>query len=447
MIIPSTMGDPTQSLPETYLNPRTLPLSMKGMVIGAGAAGLVTSRLLAEHGLGVELYERNPDVYTHFTGELTGKPALEFFDGDAIDNRLTNARIVSLDSGREIDVSTNLSLLSADRLKLSLLEQAEAAGVKTHFGSPVREVRKRSNALLPGSRVAKGLQGGDIAVVVGEDRRRCDLVVGCDGGNSMVARDHFPDPGLKLLKAIRFKLRGAHGLDVTTAYFFIGKDVGLGYLWCYPRTDRDLNVGIGSIDKGPLTPLLEKFISGRFNGLGKRKIGGGHELRIIARGGDSIPYTGLRRSIAIRDMALVGNSAGQVSSLLGGGLEASFQGARTLVDSIHGDYEFDPDQYVRSYLETYPRIQRSARLIAPLLAVNASGNLFSHMERFMEFIGGENIKQVVADGTVKRSISKMILRHPLQALQIIRDHRRGRRILRTLHSSFDPSLSKESDRS
>lgn len=393
---------------------------MKVLVIGAGAAGLLTSRMLANQGQTVSLFETNPDVYTHFTGELTGRSSLDHIDNDCIDNQLKRCRVISLDTGKELDVPADLFLISADRFKLSLSEQATGSGVHIHFNSHVKEVKKRSSSALPGSERRDQLQGGGLAALIGEDRFRCDLVVGSDGASSSVARDFFPDPSFKTLKAIRFKIRGDHQFDVDVAHFFIGTEIGLGYLWCYPRTEQDINVGIGSIDQGPLTPILERFIKQRF---------GDRHYRIISRGGESIPYTGLRMTIADRDIALVGNAAGQVSSLLGGGLEATCKGAESLIRAIPEGHEFDPVLYREDYLSTYPRIQRSARIVPPLLRINAAGRLFSHIEELMGIIDEEEVMEFVGDGKTNRAVAKMAIRHPLLSLRLLRDHSRGKKVL------------------
>lgn len=395
---------------------------MKVSVIGAGAAGLLTAFHLGELGHSVTLFESNPDVYTHFTGELTGGAALEVIPGECIDARFSRSRIISLDSGKEIDVPGEMVLISADRFKLAMLEKVEGAGVRVRYDSQVTGVKTRWASHGSGPEPGPLHRGDDLAVLVGNEHHHCDLIVGADGSGSLVGRECFPDPGFRILKAIRFKIRGRHTFDPDTAYFFIGSEVGLGYLWCYPRTARDVNIGVGSIHGAPLLPILERFIERGFEG---------RDYRIIARGGDQIPYTGLRRVIADRDVALVGNAAGQVSCLLGGGMEASVEGVRSLVRAASGGFEFDPVLYRNDYCERYPRVQRAARIVPPMLRIHAAGRIFDHLDAFMGIVHHEDITGFVSEGNVARSASRMALMHPLLSLRLLVDYLRGGRIMGT----------------
>ena len=410
---------------------------MRGLVIGAGVGGLFTSRALAEKGVDVKLFETNRDVFTHFTGELTGKQAIDLVGTDAVDNRLTLSKVISLDTGKEITIPVDLFLLSADRLKLSLQEMCESAGVKIHFGSRVRNVRireggqgyddmKRAMGRIDGTTrgipVVKGSKGGSgehgVALSVSGVKHLGDLVVGCDGVNSLVARELFPDENYRTLKAIRYKIRGRHDFDVDTAHFFFGRDAGVGYIWCYPRSERDLNIGAGSVESMHLMRLMTAFIE---------RQRGWREWKIIARGGDSLPYTGLRSQFARKEAALVGNAAGQVSSLLGGGVESTLQGANCLVKAVDLEQGFSPDDYRDSYISAYPRVVRSAKIVSPILKIHRSGRMFDHMERIMDLIGPDEVLDVVGEGKLRRSMGRFLLRHPLLSLGIFKSYLKGTR--------------------
>ena len=154
---------------------------------------------------------------------------------------------------------------------------------------------------------------------------------------------------------------------------------------------------------------------------------GRREWKIIARGGDTLPYTGLRSNFASKEAALVGNAAGQVSSLLGGGVEGTLMGARCLIEAMDIEKGFSPEVYRERYLTTYPRVQRSGKVISPILKINRSGKMFDHMERLMDLIGPEDIVDIVGEGKLRRSLQKFILRHPLFSLSVFMSYMKGNR--------------------
>ncbi|MCK4613547.1 MAG: NAD(P)/FAD-dependent oxidoreductase [Thermoplasmata archaeon] len=373
---------------------------MKGLVIGAGIGGLLSSELLAKRGLDITLFEMNRGVTQHFTGELTGASTTKIVGEDCVDNRFSKGMVVSLDSKNEVGVPMDLFLLNADRIKLTLLERAEAEGVTVKFGTRVQRVMK-GNAVLARNESVQG-----------------DLIVGAEGVTSCTAKEHFPDPNYRTLRAIRYKIEGRHGLENDTAHFYIGKRLGMGYLWLYPRSEREFNLGAGSIDKRDLIPILNDFM---------KSFPGSENWRIASKGGDLIPYSGLRRAFARPGMALVGNAAGQVSCLLGGGVESTLQGAISLAKAVDKEGVMDPSQYMEEFNASYPRVSRGARLVPPILKLYSTGRLFRHIEKSMEIVSEKDVIDFVSEGRYLRPVLKALFLHPIFSAGIFRSYLRVRK--------------------
>ena len=374
---------------------------MKGLIIGAGIGGLLTSELLARKGLDITVFEMNRDVTHHFTGELTGEPTVKIVGMECVDTRFSFSKVISLASKRGLKVPTNLYLLNAERMKNSLFEKAKAEGVEFRFDELVREVK---------------MDEGKTIIRTKRREERGDILIGADGVASVTARAHFLDPNYGTLRAIRYKVRGKHGLDTDTAYFYVGEEVGMGYIWLYPRTEKEFNLGGGSIDKPNLFEILGHFI---------KRFPGSEGWEILTKGGDLIPYTGLRKEIANRALALVGNAAGQVSSLLGGGVESTLQGALVLSNSVD-DSGINPQDYINSFNENYPRVARAARLVPPIMKVYETGHLFEYLESALGIVSPEDVFNFVSEGKYNLPALKALMLHPVFSAKLARTYLRVR---------------------
>lgn len=151
------------------------------------------------------------------------------------------------------------------------------------------------------------------------------IVVGADGSSSTVARTAgFDITGYKTLASFRYKYRNAK-VDENEALFILSRDIGRGYLWVYPRGGSQVNVGVGGIDALKATNFFKKYVKDT------KEL---KESQIYHRGGNLIPYSGLLPQIVKGNTALVGDSAGQVNSLLGGGIGSSLHAAKFLSNYI-----------------------------------------------------------------------------------------------------------------
>ncbi|MFX1263074.1 MAG: NAD(P)/FAD-dependent oxidoreductase, partial [Promethearchaeota archaeon] len=213
------------------------------IIAGTGPAGLITADRAAAKGLKTLALEKRKKVTASLMGELVTDNALKLLrvkpDSEYVGNKYTQIIGESLDTGGKIVVGKGLLgnsyLLDEDKCQDLMRERAEADGAEFRYNARVKSVVKEGNQVV-------GVKYNE------ELEERAGLTVGADGSFSRVSETAgFTHPKWLLSYGIRWKLEGCKGVDPETAYFFVARDVGLGYLWLYPRSETEVNLGIGRV--------------------------------------------------------------------------------------------------------------------------------------------------------------------------------------------------------
>ncbi|TFG06633.1 NAD(P)/FAD-dependent oxidoreductase [Candidatus Thorarchaeota archaeon] len=325
------------------------------LIAGTGPAGLMTAERAAEYGLKPLILERRKTVTDSLMGELVTTNALKLLrvkpDSEYIGNKYKAIVGESLDTGAKISVGEGLLgdsyLLDEDRCQELMRDRAEANGAEFRFKSRVNSVVKEGTQVV-------GVKYNE------SEEARANLVVGADGSFSRVSGTAgFVHPKWLLSYGIRWKLENCKDIDAGTAYFYVGKDVGLGYLWLYPRSESEVNLGIGRVPSSkenweklpPLLDVLKKY---------KKTLPGLKDSKIAAQNGGVVPCAGLIPRFADAGIALVGNAAGQVSSIVGGGVTTCLHAGTVLAK--HAKRAVDENDFSRSSLMKYEKEYRRSKL-------------------------------------------------------------------------------------
>jgi len=383
-------------------------------IVGTGPGGLQSAVLLSENGVHPLVLEKRKKVTDSFCGEFVGKKVLELakIPEEIVTNKITRTRVINLDTDRYIDIPEKTTgeayLLDENKFQIFLKEVAESNGAEFRFTERAISVIKK-DGFVTGVETAKATYNTPITV-------------GADGAGSTIASTaQFPLSDFKAMPSFRFKLENCKGLDANCAHFYLGRKIGLGYLWLYPRSEKECNVGIGSPFPSEMGLVLRKFIEE------KTELS---SAKIIDRNGDRIPYTGLLPKFIDNGVVLVGNAAGQVSNLLGGGVETTLTGAtlasHVLINALESQ-DFSLNQlagYEKDYRSssTGKRVQSSAKYLSSIIKFSKKRDVFDYLDDIFSFVDAEKItKTVYGDFSISFVLS-LLVKHPKFVLKLLKDY-------------------------
>jgi digeranylgeranylglycerophospholipid reductase len=325
------------------------------IIAGTGPAGLMTAEKTASYGLKTLVLEKRQGVTDSLMGELVTDKALSFLrvkpDSEYIGNKYTSIVGESLDTGSNIVVDRTLLgnsyLLDEDLCQELMRDRALSDGAEFRYKARVNSVVKEDNSVV-------GVKYNQ------NEEERANLTVGADGSFSRVSETAgFKHPKWLLSYGYRFKLTNCKNVDPNVAYFYVGKDVGLGYLWLYPRSETEVNLGIGRVPSSktnwhalpPMQDVLRKYM---------KEHPETQNAKIAAVNGGVVPCAGIIPRFTDAGVALCGNSAGQVSSIVGGGVTTCFHAGQVLAK--HAKRMVDSGDFSKKSVSEYEKEYRKSKL-------------------------------------------------------------------------------------
>lgn len=339
-------------------------MSFDVAIVGAGPAGLIAAERASHYGLKVVLLEKHAAVTDSLMGELVTDKALRLLhiqpDSECVGNKFSRIVGESLDTGASIAVDRRLLgssyLLDEDRVQALLWNRATTNGAEV-------KLQARGDSVINEENQVVGVRYNQNQEV------RASLTVGADGSFSRVsATAGFTHPKWLLSYGYRFKVAGCRIDDPDTAYFYVGRDVGLGYLWLYPRSRTETNLGIGRVPSSkdkwntlpPMKDVIQKYMKDHL----------GPSARIVDTNGGVVPCAGLIPRFTGPGVALCGNSAGQVSSIVGGGVTTCLHAGSLL--ARHAKRMAEEDDFSAQSTSLYEKEYRKTK-IAHSIQTTATG--------------------------------------------------------------------------
>ncbi|MBC8492548.1 MAG: geranylgeranyl reductase family protein [Chloroflexi bacterium] len=273
------------------------------VVVGAGPAGSTAARRCTLLGLKTLLIEKTTLPRYKACGGGVPTPALSYLDfpldPDLIEGELFGVRVRY---GRHfVDVRRPYRLgicTSRDKFDAFLTLKAVEAGVELHDEERVTSVEN----------------SGSHAVVQCNNRTyQARIVIGADGAYSVVAkkvRPPFKREGVGIACDVNLPTHEISVDDPQLAVFDFGA-IRHGYGWIFPREEY-IGVGIGARASKLSDPRksLRQFLSGL-----------GVERDDIKSHWHALPAGGYQRKTIAGRVMLVGDAAGYVDPLFGGGIE------------------------------------------------------------------------------------------------------------------------------
>jgi geranylgeranyl reductase family protein len=292
------------------------------VVVGAGTAGCYAAATAAREGLDTVIVERKS---AEEAGHIACGDALK--GADAFPDAIGKSRIepaftnTDVDHGRfeipqhdtvlEIPVPGELAVIDRSEYGRRLINGAEAAGAEIHYDTVVADVRQ--NGRIQGVR---GKRRGDVV--------EYDAEVVLDGAGALSILQNKADFGetsfdtnvsySQFCSAYREVLDVPEPVPWDDALVFKPTDRAAGYLWYFPRTDTEINAGLGfqMIDEPmQLVSALRHDLEARpeFDG-----------ARVTDKLGAALPTRRPYDSAVAPGFLAAGDAAGHVNPTTGGGI-------------------------------------------------------------------------------------------------------------------------------
>lgn len=263
------------------------------MVVGGGPAGAVTARTAAHAGAKVLVLERSPHRPPRCTG-LVGPKLLNLLSvPPRFVLRELRALRVHAPSGRSVEIrAAEPKGYVLDRSGLDRWLLAGAAEAGARVAAPVAAV---------------GVSGGVLHTTAGPVG--FDLLVGADGAESGVRRWAGLPPPAEVLAGVQAVVNPVPAAEDDAVEVHLGHGVAPGgFAWVVPAEDGLLRVGLLTTSRREAAALLARFLALRYP-----------QAPVIRRESGLVPIGAPARTATGR-VVLVGDAAGQVKPLTGGGI-------------------------------------------------------------------------------------------------------------------------------
>ena len=322
------------------------------VIIGGSFAGLACARTAALRGLKVAVLDEKsePGARVRTTGILV-KEATE--DCDLPSDLMRKVRGVRLyaPDGRALDLhAPGYYFQATDTAALLrwMAAEAERAGAKLIYGKRFEGAwEDRTGLTLPTLDL------------------HTQFLIGADGARSHVARFFRLGCNRRFLAGAEIECEPLSGLDGRFLHCFADSEIAAGYIgWAVPGLGVT-QIGVASV-RGR-KPQLSRLIAH------VAEISGGDAMRVIERRSGLIPTGGPVEPIGRGRVMLIGDAAGLVSPVTGGGIHTALHFGRRAAQLV-GEYLYDRGGHpLEAFAREIPRyrLKRALRRVLDLAPPNA----------------------------------------------------------------------------
>jgi digeranylgeranylglycerophospholipid reductase len=291
------------------------------IVVGAGPAGSICAKTIANKGLDVLLIEKRREigVPVRCAEGVTESGLKEFIEPDErwICAEVTGANIYAPDGTKVTmaDLEERGYVLERKIFDRALAQNAVEKGANLMV-----------NTMATGLIKEDGCVAGITAREMGEElEMNADIIIGADGVESKVGRWAGIDTSLKLsdIGTCAEFLMVEIEIDQDYCDFFLGNEIAPGgYAWVFPKGERKANVGlgIGGDREGRAIDYLRRFMD---------RFPGGKVIEIIIGG---VPLAKSLERMIGDGIMLIGDAARQANPLTGGGIYNAMYAGRIAGD-------------------------------------------------------------------------------------------------------------------
>jgi len=324
-------------------------------IVGGSFAGLACARSAALRGLKVAVLDAKPDpgLRVRTTG-IVVKEASDAFDLPALMMRkVPGVRLYAPDN-RSLDLSAPGYFFQATDMPTMMrwmAEEAARAGATLMYG------RKFEGGL----EYERGVAMGDL---------HASFLVGADGARSQVAQAFGLGENRHFLAGLEIECEPLEGVDGRFLHCFADSQIAPGYIaWMVPGVGA---TQIGLAASRPARPDLGALLRRLKSVLDIR------DIRVTSRRSGLIPSGGVVHHLGTKRVMLVGDAAGMVSPVTGGGIHTALHFGRraaVLVANYLGDRGPEPALALAAEAPRYRAklwLRRAMDLAPPNALINAA---------------------------------------------------------------------------
>ncbi|HLI46384.1 MAG TPA: NAD(P)/FAD-dependent oxidoreductase [Geobacterales bacterium] len=274
------------------------------IIVGAGPAGAAAAKAAAKAGAKTLLLEKYPTIQANKPcGEAVSSRTFETAGIPIRDEFIVNVAYAQVYSPslKRIDIKEKGYLINKSRFIQELVVHASEYGAEIRVREEVKEAGFDKEEKLVKLKTIHG-------------EYKCKVLLGADGYASAVAKAFGINEKSEPIPTVQYIMVGKKFKDVDAVRFYVAnKWAPKGYAWIFPKDEKIAEVGVG-VRGGPAKLFLDKFVQDF-----KEELGG---AQIIDYRGAPVPIGGMINSDVQDGLILIGDAAGTVMPLTGGGIHS-----------------------------------------------------------------------------------------------------------------------------
>ncbi len=370
------------------------------VVVGGGPAGVAAAKASAKTGAKTLLLEKNPAImaikpcgqavsaHTFETAGVNPTPPM-------ILNRVS-ARVYA-PNGTSVKIPETGYLINKTLLLQEIAVQAAEHGAEIHVNEPFIRFMRRDDGLI---------------VRTPKAEYECSVLIGADGYNSRVARILGVNEKSEPIPTLQYLMAGSRLENVDEIRIYVGNEIApKGYAWLFPFSEKLAEVGLG-VRGAPLKPYMDRVLE-----ILRKELG---SAQVIDNRGAPVPVGGVISKYIFDRVILIGDAAGMVIPMTGGGIHSSIA-AGIAAGEVAGEASQEGDvseERLRAFDEKYkPWLERIRRSLKVLRLFERLTD--EDLNELAEMLSDEDIMDL-ANGLNVGRVARKLLSHPRLAMKLAR---------------------------